>query len=87
MKSIVSDPKTLGALLKALRKEMALTQEEAAGLCNVGPRFLIELEAGKPTSQIGKVLQVLNGYGLCLTVSRKNLLLNPSHHTKERSPR
>lgn len=43
---------------------MGLTQLNAAGLCGVGERFLSELERGKTTVELGKVLQVLNRLGL-----------------------
>ena len=39
----VSDLKAIGALLRTKRKQMKLTQTEAAGLCNVGTRFISEL--------------------------------------------
>jgi len=32
--------------------------------CGTGLRFLIDLEKGKPTCQIGKTLQVLQALGL-----------------------
>ena len=56
----------MGGALKAHRKSMGLTQLDAAGLCGVGERFLSELERGKPTAQLGKVLLVLNRLGLRL---------------------
>ena len=63
----------LGKLLRIWRKKMGVTQEQAAQLCNVGPRFIGELEKGKPTAEIGKVLQVLRAYGFRLTLnSRKH---------------
>ncbi len=41
-----------------LRKESGLTQRDAAGLCNVSLPFLNQVEQGKSTAQIGKVLDV-----------------------------
>lgn len=57
------DSKSIGKLIKTARKEQGFTQAEAAGYLNVGIRFLSELENGKPTVQLGKVLQVLEGLG------------------------
>ena len=57
------DSKSIGELIKAVRKKQGFTQVEAAGYLNVGIRFLSELENGKPTVQLGKVLQVLEGLG------------------------
>ncbi len=54
----------LGALVRARRKAEGFTQSRAAALCGVGPRFLSELERGKPTAELGKVLRVLRGFGI-----------------------
>jgi len=35
----------------------------------VGIRFIVDLEAGKPTVRLDKVLQVLSGLGLVLQIS------------------
>ena len=35
---------------------------------NVGRRFVVELEQGKVTAQVGKVLQVLHALGLGVQV-------------------
>ena len=47
---------------------MGLTQLDAAGLCGVGERFLSELERGKQSAELGKVLQVLRRLGLRLAL-------------------
>ncbi len=47
---------------------MGLTQLDAAGLCGVGERFLSELERGKQSAELGKVLQVLRRLGLRLVL-------------------
>ena len=67
-------PKELGQFLRNRRKEMKLTQAQAAALCNVGVRFIIELEAGKETASFGKLLRVVRGYGLILNVGPKGAL-------------
>jgi y4mF family transcriptional regulator len=56
-------PKELGNTVRNARRALGLHQEELAGAANVGPRFVIELEAGKPTAQIGKTLAVLDALG------------------------
>jgi len=58
---------TLGGLVRDQRKSFGLTQVEAAGLCGVGERFLRELEHGKSTLEIGRVLRVLSSLGIELT--------------------
>jgi hypothetical protein len=44
-----------------------------AGAANVGPRFLSELEAGKKTAQVGKVLAVLAALGCKLSIESPEL--------------
>jgi HTH-type transcriptional regulator/antitoxin HipB len=61
---IIKDSEHLGRAIRVQRKSIGLTQLDAAGLCGVGERFLSELERGKPTVELGKVLQVLNRLGL-----------------------
>jgi transcriptional regulator with XRE-family HTH domain len=46
-----------------------LRQDELAGAAGVGLRFIVDLEAGKPTAQIGKTLQVLAALGCSLDIT------------------
>lgn len=71
--SIVKEPKEIGQLLRRLRKESKLTQQEAAAMCKVGTRFLSELENGKQSLHLGKVLKVLWAFGLVVILKRKDL--------------
>lgn len=66
------DIETLGAFVRAQRKDQRLTQLEAAELAGVSDRFLRELEHGKPTAEVGKVIDVLSvlGYDLVPVVHR-----------------
>lgn len=56
----------LGATVRTRRKEAGLTLAEAARRCGVGIRFLSELENGKPTVRLDKVLQVVEALDLAL---------------------
>ncbi len=59
------------ATIKASRKTLGLRQEELAAAAGVGRRFLIELEAGKPTARLDKTLAVLGALGLdCVLTPR-----------------
>jgi y4mF family transcriptional regulator len=62
----ITDAKSLGDVVKRLRKSQRLTQEQLAVACGLGRRFIVELERGKETSRIGKVLQVLTALGVSL---------------------
>lgn len=58
----------LGEYIREVRKKQGLTQQALAGACGVGPRFIVELEKGKTTCELGKVLLVLQMLGIQLTV-------------------
>ena len=65
----------LGAALRARRKSLGLTQRELARLAGCGLAFLYELESGKATVRLDKVLAVLDVLGLELSlVEGKNAL-------------
>ena len=57
----------IGTAVRSARKANGLTQQEFADLAGVGRRFLSELEAGKPTLEIGKVLKAAAAGGIKLT--------------------
>lgn len=61
----------LGAIVRAQRKQLALKQLDVAGLGNTGNRFIVELENGKPTLQLQKVLDVMDLLGLEVIVRPK----------------
>lgn len=59
----------LGRCVRAQRKAQGATQADFAALCGVGNRFISELENGKPTMELGKVLHVLKCLGLEVQVT------------------
>ncbi len=64
--------KDLANIIKKRRKEQKLTQSQLAGLSNVGVRFIVDLEAGKETCQVGKVLYILDMLGIKLKIDKEN---------------
>jgi len=67
MKTITNSTE-LGAIIRAERKRLKVTQKELAMAAGTGLRFLIELEQGKATSRIEGVFKVLQALGIKLTV-------------------
>ena len=62
--TVIRSSTQLGTIARQQRKRLALTQLDVAGLGNTGNRFIVELESGKPTMQLQKVLDVLDLLGL-----------------------
>ncbi|MBS2016415.1 MAG: helix-turn-helix transcriptional regulator [Deltaproteobacteria bacterium] len=58
----------VGAWVRSARKAAGKTLVETAALTGVGVRFLHELEHGKSTASLGKVLTVLHRLGLVLSI-------------------
>ena len=59
----IPTPAVLGAAARAARKQLGLTQPQLALAAGVGVRFVVELEAGKPTLRLEHILRVLHALG------------------------
>lgn len=57
--------------VKKRRKSLGLTQSECAAMCNVGNRFFSELENGKETLHIGKVINCLQILGINISLTNR----------------
>jgi y4mF family transcriptional regulator len=68
MKPQTPTPQDIGALVRAVRKNQHLRQDQLAGAAGVGIRFIVDLEAGKVTAQLGKTLQVLATLGCTVEI-------------------
>ena len=68
MKKSAKNTEELGKIIKGKRKELQVTQKELALTCGTGLRFIIDLEKGKPTCQISKILKVINALGLQMQI-------------------
>ena len=62
----INSVETISEAVKNRRKQLGLTQVETAAMCNVGARFFSELENGKETLQMNKVLHCLEMLGINL---------------------
>ncbi|MDD4963093.1 MAG: helix-turn-helix transcriptional regulator [Gallionella sp.] len=59
----IQTPLQLGAAVRGARKQLGLTQAQLALAAGVGARFVVELEAGKPTVRLQHTLRVLAALG------------------------
>ena len=62
-------PSDFGERVRQARKAQDLRQDQLAGAAGVGLRFIVDLEAGKPTIQLGKTLKVLAALGCRVTIA------------------
>ena len=56
-----------GKLIQQVRKAQGMTQAELAAACGVGTRFIVDLEKGKPTCELGRSLTVAAMLGIQIT--------------------
>lgn len=59
----IDTPHDLGTAIRAARKRLGLTQSDLALAAGVGLRFIVDLEAGKPTLRLEPALRVLDALG------------------------
>lgn len=64
----IADVVALGALVRAVRIAQGFRRDELATATGLSPKFITQVELGKATAQIGKVLQLLNELGIYLYV-------------------
>jgi HTH-type transcriptional regulator / antitoxin HipB len=62
-------PKDLGKIVRETRKKLGVTQKDLALTSGTGLRFVIDLEKGKETCQIGKALTILHTLGIRLALT------------------
>jgi HTH-type transcriptional regulator / antitoxin HipB len=65
----ITDSKSLGNAIRDVRRALGVTQDQLALTSGTNRRFIIELEQGKPTAQIGKMLQVLRTLGISIALT------------------
>ena len=59
----IQSPQKLGDVLRVARKRLKLTQPQLALASGVGVRFIVDLEAGKPTVRLETVMRVIDALG------------------------
>ena len=62
----------LGRIAQAQRIALGLRQIDLAGIGNTGNRLIVDIEKGKPTVQLQKVLDVLDLLGLEVVLRPKS---------------
>ncbi len=65
----IQDAQNLGQAIRQQRRRLKVTQKDLAMTSGTGLRFIIDLEKGKQTCQLGKALEVVRSLGLNLEIS------------------
>lgn len=68
----IKETADLGAEIRNRRKELGYTQAFLADYAGVSTSFLSELENGKETIQLNKLMEVLSLLGMDLSVTRRD---------------
>ena len=68
---IINSITDISEVVKKRRKSLGLTQSECAAMCNVGNRFFSELENGKETLHIGKIINCLQILGINISLTNR----------------
>ena len=63
---MITTAEEFGSMVAGARKTLVITQRELALAINSGERFIVDLEAGKPTAQLGKALAAARAVGVRL---------------------
>lgn len=74
---------SFGKALRKRRKELGLNQVDVCNLAGVGAVFLYDLERGKPSVRLDKVLAVLEVLGLGLELRESHQVLSTGLDAQE----
>ena len=66
-------PRNIGDIVRKTRKNLGVTQRSLALTSGTGSRFIIDLEKGKETCELGKVLTVLQTLGIKITLTAPSI--------------
>ncbi len=67
----ILDTRELGNVIRKRRRELGYTQAFLANYAGVSASFLSELENGKETIQVGKMIDVLSLLGMDICLSKR----------------
>ncbi|NJK92413.1 MAG: helix-turn-helix transcriptional regulator [Blastochloris sp.] len=74
---LIRNAKEIGVFVRERRLKLKLSQAELSQRVGVSRLWIVLLEKGKPTAQLGLVLRTLNALGLSLKISESTGSLQP----------
>jgi len=78
---IAHNPSEIGHIAEKTRSELGLRQTDIHSLTKLATRFIGEVEHGKESAQIGKVMELLDSMGLEVVVRSKSDQTKVSPHS------
>jgi y4mF family transcriptional regulator len=69
MKHTIQSTQELGLVIRAVRKSTQVRQDDLAAMVGVSRQFTVDVEKGKPTVQMARVLRLLKELGVELSVT------------------
>ena len=76
----INNTKTLGETIRARRKELHYTQAYLAEFTGLSVTFISDVERGKTTAEIEKIIRLINVLGLNLLVEKRGMILLDEIH-------
>ena len=67
----INNTKTLGETIRARRKELHYTQVYLAEFTGLSVTFISDVERGKTTAEIEKIIRLINVLGLNLLIEKR----------------
>ena len=67
----INNTKTLGETIRARRKELHYTQAYLAEFTGLSVTFISDVERGKTTAEIEKIIRLINVLGLNLLIEKR----------------
>lgn len=74
MEQIIRSNEQLGQIIRMQRKREGLTQLQLAEFCGLSASFISDVEHGKPTVEVGKVLFLLHNLGLDMSIVERSVV-------------
>ncbi len=68
---VITDAKSLGTAIRARRKELGYTQAYLTEFSGLSVSFISDVERGKETAELGRVLRLVNLLGMDLEVKSR----------------
>ena len=72
-KTLCYSMEEIGRVLRTRRKELGMTQTQAAAYCSCSQRLISEMERGRGSVGVDKVIHYANGLGVDFVMSVRGL--------------